>query len=215
MESEDDYEEEHLWEPISVAEYDDIKNVNYVHADARKVAQDIFNEWMKKDGDRMILLKAQMQCGKTSIMRHLCYLINVKGHWKDLGLENYDSTFVLSHLNDNSLVLQTANRLEGVMIEPIYNVFHPSKRALNPKANENVINTLSRNRVLICDESHYGTGIGGKADRISKLCKLINSPLWYDKKTMLECNTYVVLISATPFAELVSTLYCIGNCITT
>jgi hypothetical protein len=155
----------------------------------------------------MVLLKALMQGGKTSVMRHLCCLINVKGGWEGLELQSNNSAFVLSHLNDNELVLQTVSRLEGVMIYPIYNVFHPSKHALNPKAKDNSIKTLSRNRVLICDESHYGTGIGGKADRIHKLCELMNSPLWYDKKTMVKFNTYVVLISATPFAELVSSLY--------
>jgi hypothetical protein len=208
MESKDDYEEEpRLWEPISDEEYDDNGYENYVHPDARKVAQDIFDVWMADNNNRMVLLKAQMQGGKTSVMRHLCYLINVKAGWEGLELQNNNSVFVLSHLNDNALVLQTASRLEGVMIDPIYNVFHPAKHALNPKAKDNSIKTLSHDRVLICDESHYGTGfIDGKANRIHELCELIKSPLWYDKETMVKENTYVVLISATPFAELVSSL---------
>ncbi len=63
---------------------------------------------------------------------------------------------------------------------------------------------LIRDRVLICDESHYGTAVSkGDEGRISRICDMISSPLWYDKKRMEDNNTYVLLISATPFAELV------------
>lgn len=223
MESKDDGTEYDMDDSdwmVTDEEYENPAFSNYVHADARKVAEDILAEWNKDNngGDRMVLLKAQMQCGKTSIIRHLCYLLNCKRHCEDLDISN-DSTFVLTHLVDNELVRQTTSRLEGVMIDPVYNVFHPAKRALNHESDENVLDTLACNRVLICDESHYGTGLSTKKanksnnnsteqpGRIDMMCKSINSPLWYDKQLMIDNNTYVVLISATPFAELVSSVY--------
>lgn len=192
---------------ISKEDYDNPHGKDYVYSEARSIAEQILSEWKKSDGERMVLLKAQMQCGKTSIIRHLCYLLNVEGHCKALGLSD-DATFVLSHLNDNSLVQQTASRLEGVMIDPNYNVYHPAKRALKQNVAGNVLDALEKDRVLICDESHFGTGEEG---RIDNLCRRINSPLWYDKASMKERNTFVLLISATPFAELVS-LMCRNNC---
>lgn len=59
--------------------------------------------------------------------------------------------------------------------------------------------TLSKNRVLIIDESHFGAVRDG---RISKILEAINSPLTYDKDIMKAKNVYVLLVSATPFAEL-------------
>jgi hypothetical protein len=199
MEQKDDDTDTFFEWKVSKEEYDDPNGQNYVHPEARKVAEQILAEWKKSGGERLVLLKAQMQCGKTSIIRHLCYLLNVEEHCHSLGLGN-DSTFVLSHLNDNSLVMQTAERLQGVMIDPQFNVFHPAKRALKSSSGGNVIDSLIKNRVLICDESHYGAGGEG---RIDELFTRINSPLWYDKTGMEEHNTFVLLISATPFAELV------------
>jgi hypothetical protein len=91
---------------VTKEKYDDPNGLNYVHPEARQLVDLILTEWKKPDGERMILLKAQMRCGKTSIIRHLCYLLNFEEHCAALGISN-DSTFVFSHLNDNSLVLQT------------------------------------------------------------------------------------------------------------
>lgn len=132
-------------------------------------------------------------------MRHLCYLINVLGEHEALGKDGIgnDSVYVLSQLNDNDLVDQTAERLQGVMIDPTFNVFHRA-RGLKKKNAGNILEDLSHNRVIICDESHYGTGQTG---RIANIMTQIGSPMWYDRATMKKNNTYLLLVSATPFAE--------------
>lgn len=43
------------------------------------------DERTKPDCERMILLKAQIKRGKTSIICHICYLLNVEGHYYDFG----------------------------------------------------------------------------------------------------------------------------------
>lgn len=66
---------------------------------------------------------------------------------RDLGID-FDSVYVLSHLNDNMLVDQTISRLDDLMVDANFNVFHPAKAFLKK---ESTINKLSTNRILICD----------------------------------------------------------------
>jgi hypothetical protein len=42
--------------------YNNNKKDNYVHPNAREVAESIVAEWKKPNGDKFVLLKAQMQC---------------------------------------------------------------------------------------------------------------------------------------------------------
>jgi chloramphenicol 3-O-phosphotransferase len=82
----------------------------------------------KPDGHRMILLKAQMQAGKTGVIRHICYLLNVQKEYLNLKIDE-DNVHVLCNLSDNALVRQTRERLEGVMIFPAMNINHPAVSA--------------------------------------------------------------------------------------
>jgi hypothetical protein len=70
------YEESDLLK-VSELEYERVDRDNYVHPIARKVAEEIVAEWAKPDGHRIVVLQASMQSGKTSVIRHICYLLNV------------------------------------------------------------------------------------------------------------------------------------------
>lgn len=139
-------------------------------------------------------------------MRHICYLLNVKKEHIDLKIEE-DSVHILVNLSDNALLVQTIDRMKGVMILPIENIHHPASPIWGPKKDENgqtyyesdYTRQLCKNRVLIVDESHYGAQRNG---RIAKILEAINSPLTYEKDIMKANNVYVLLVSATPFAEL-------------
>jgi hypothetical protein len=189
-----------LW--ISDDEYEQQTLLNgkpnplYVHQNCRAAAEEILAEWKRKDGSRMVLLCSQMQSGKTSVMRHLAYLLNVKQECKALGLER-DSVYILCNIAVNSLLKQTQDRMEGVMMDPKTNVAHPRCAAF---AVDGALQAkLSSDRVLIIDESHYGTAASGQIARV--LIKY-NSPLFNDQRKMVKHNLYVLLVSATPFAEM-------------
>lgn len=167
------------------------------HPIARKVAEEIVAEWAKPNGHRIVVLKAPMQSGKTSVIRHICYLLNVvdsRVHRDRLNIDA-DSVFLLNHLVDTDLKLQTINRMKGVMEFPDLNVFHSRDSKLKQKS---FLKALQSNRVILCDESHYGANDGGLIDRHLDAW---NSPLDYDADRMNTFNTYLLLISATPFAE--------------
>lgn len=52
--------------------------------------------------------------------------------------------------------------------------------------------------MILCDESHFGANEGGLIDSYFDDW---NSPLKYDAERMMKFNTYLLLVSATPFAE--------------
>ena len=180
---------------ISQEDYDNVKLPNYVYPEARQVAQEIFDLWLK--GTRMVVLKAQMQCGKTSVIRHLCYLINALGLHNALGVED-DSIFVLNNIVDNSLREQTRSRLDGVMLMSSLNVNHASGSNYSLTGRSSIINDITTKTIMISDESHYGVEFRGQIDQFMDA---INSPLLCDYKKMMAQNNYVLLVSATPFAE--------------
>lgn len=193
------YEESELWK-VSDLEYEQTGNDNYVHPIARKVAEKIVAEWKKPDGHRVIVLKAPMQSGKTSVIRHICYLLNVVDasvHREKL-LINTDSVFIMNHLVDTELKLQTIRRMHGVMEFPDLNVFHSRDSKLKQTS---FVKALKSNRVILCDESHFGANEGGL---IANCLDKWNSPLEYDAERMNKFNTYLLLVSATPFAEISS-----------
>jgi hypothetical protein len=96
---------------------------------------------------------------------------------------------------DTDLKLQTIRRMKGVMEFPDMNVFHSRDKKLKQKS---VVRALQSNRVLLIDESHYGANDGGLIDRHMDEW---NSPLDHDDGRMDKFNTFVLLVSATPFAE--------------
>jgi hypothetical protein len=75
--------------------YENKKHKSYVHQNARDTAREIVNEWKKPNGNRMALLASQMQSGKTSVMRHIAYLLNVKKERNKLKLQE-DSVYCIS-----------------------------------------------------------------------------------------------------------------------
>ena len=69
-------------------------------------------------------------------MRHICYLLNVKKEHIDLKIEE-DSVHILVNLSDNALLVQTIDRMKGVMILPIENIHHPASPIWGPKKDKN------------------------------------------------------------------------------
>lgn len=190
------FEEDELWK-VGELEYEDVDHDNYVHPIARKVAEEIVAEWEKPGGHRVIVLKAPMQAGKTSVIRHICYLLNVvdsRVHRDKLNI-NPDSVFILNHLVDTELKLQTIRRMKGVIEFPDMNVLHSRDSKLKQKS---LVKALQSNRVILSDESHYGANDGGLIDRHLDAW---NSPMEYDPDRMNTFNTFLLLVSATPFAE--------------
>lgn len=182
---------------ISKEDYDNADLPNYVHDNAREVAMQIFNHFVR--GTRIVVLRAQMQCGKTSVVRHLCYLLNVCEYYRALGLSSNDRVYVLNNISDNALRDQTRERLKGVMIYSDLNVNHAVSRMYSPANLSSVLETIKQDRLLISDESHYGTTRGGVVDQIMATT---NSRLAGDIPAMRDNNTYLLLVSATPFAEI-------------
>jgi hypothetical protein len=111
---------------------------------------------------KIIVLKAPMQSGKTYVIRHICYLLNVvdsRVHRDRLNIDN--GVFLLNHLVDTDLKLQTIRRMKGVMEFPDMNVFHSRDNKLKQIS---FVRALQSNRVLLSDESHYGANDGGLID---------------------------------------------------
>lgn len=185
----------HQWQ-ISEADYENPLLGNYVHASSRKIAEDIFK--LFREGKRHVVLKAQMQAGKTSIMRHLAYLINVKKGHEDLKIP-INSVYVMSAISDTALVQQTKEKLEGVISNPDLFIHHSASRAYKFDTDSSIKKQMSKNRVWFIDESHYGMIHGGRIDHIAEE---LDDPLSLDLAKMTEHNLFTLHISATPFAEL-------------
>jgi hypothetical protein len=181
---------------ISEEDYENPNLPDYVHPSSRVVAEQIIELW--RQGKRTVLLKAQMQCGKTSVIRHICYLINVKTRFLELQLPDYDRVYVLNNIADNALRSQTRERLKGVMVFPDMNVDHSISRTYTPENQGNILDTIKRDRVLISDESHCGTE---KYHAVATIMDMINNPLYGNPQIMEKNNTYLLLVSATQFAE--------------
>lgn len=184
--TDDEYDQQHL--------PDGRDNPLFVHGNCRATAEAVLGKF--QGGTRLVLLCSQMQSGKTSVMRHLAYLLNVQKQNKSLKIDR-DSMYVLINIADNTLLKQTQDRLEGVMTDTKMNVFHSASSNLADKSALGV--RLSNNRVLVIDESHYGTDVAG---RIARTMINYNSPLYNNPKAMQKHNVYVMLVSATPFSEL-------------
>jgi hypothetical protein len=135
-----------------------------------------------------------MQSGKTSVMRHLCYLLNVKGETTNLEVDE-ENVHILSSIPDTDLWMQTRERMRGVMKFLEKNVHHSSRPIWK---NKDYQLKMMKKRVLILDESHWGSAEGG---RISKILKAGHSSYAYNWHEMKDSNTFVVLVSATPFVE--------------
>jgi hypothetical protein len=162
-------------------------NPSYVYPNARQVAEDVIAEWKKPNGHRMVVVKAEMQSGKTSVMRHLCYLLNVKGETTNLEVDE-ENVHILSSIPDTDLWMQTRERMRGVMKFPEKNVHHSSRPIWK---NKDYQLKMMKKRVLILDESHWGSAEGG---RISKILKAGHSSYAYNWHEMKDSNTFVVFV---------------------
>eukprot|EP01040_Poterioochromonas_malhamensis_P009125 gene9125-9895_t len=174
-----------------------------VYPNQEACAKSVIDYWKAGTCERVVLVKAQMQVGKTGVIRHICYLLNNKQEMKYLMDEKkYDASedyvYILSSISSTALLGQTRSRMAGVLNNPTEQIFHPAGDALNTLASQE---QLRKNRVLIIDESHWGSG---ENQEICKFLEKIQSSYEYDDETfeqMQTANTWVVLVSATPFLE--------------
>ncbi len=86
----------------------------------------------------------------------------------------------------------------GVVFNAITTVDHSTSSAYLIGGKHNILAELGQNRVLMADESHWGT----ETDKnIARIQHQINSPLNIDKALMESNNVYSLSVSATPLAE--------------
>jgi hypothetical protein len=207
-------EEEPLFPQLIIPEEYNAPHKNFVFENQRDVAKTIMEEWKKPKGQRVVLLKAQMQSGKTGVMRHLCYLTYVEEEYKALGLEkNIDSPYalhVMCNIVENKLRKQAENALKDVLPFGNEQVSHPASKfwwntkkegkKIIKRLRKKVCEGMRENSILMIDESHFGTGVKG---RIDKMLKKLNRALGNDfsLENMRKKNVYLLIVSATPFAE--------------
>ena len=159
--------------------------------------ENVLAHWAR--GRRWVVLCAQMQCGKTGVMRHLGWLINCSPRASDLrrmlGItpQPTGAVMILQHLSDTQLLGQTQRDLLGV-VDPS-EVFHSAR--LNGK--NGYEEKLGRgHKALLLDESHWGAGKDGRVDRAMEEAGM---PMSVDLDKMSRKNSYVMSVSATPVRE--------------
>ena len=149
-------------------------------------------------GRRWVILCAQMQCGKTGVMRHIGWLLNRSPEaarlQKMLRIPRTSSAVtILQHLSDTQLLDQTQRDLQGV-VDPS-EIFHSAR--LNGK-NGYEQKLARRHKALLLDESHWGAGKDGRVD---KAMEDAGMPMSVDLGEMSRKNFYVLSVSATPVSE--------------
>mmetsp|Transcript_17222 Transcript_17222/g.31263 ORF Transcript_17222/g.31263 Transcript_17222/m.31263 type:complete len:333 (-) Transcript_17222:420-1418(-) len=156
-------------------------------------------------GRRWVVLCAQMQCGKTGVMRHIGFLLNrspiASGLRHLLGIPTCarDSVTILQHLSDRQLLEQTKRDLCGAVRED--DIFHSP--SLNGKGGFEA--KLARpNQAVLLDESHWGAGRNGRVDKAMDAAGLSMAVGLHGNAEMARKNTYVLSVSATPFAEVLT-----------
>eukprot|EP00949_MAST-11_sp_MAST-11-sp1_P004818 g4818.t1 len=192
---------------------DDENHKYYVHDNQCKAAEEILMHWL--NGNRWVVLFAEMQSGKTGVMRYLAWLLNDKGEHgvklrTRLGLQESAGADgvveVIQHTHDNDLREQTKREL-GPLSEG-------RAKASSTGASENPIvpegniihgqNLKTKNwkksgKAIFFDESHFGSA---KDHTIPKDMEEKGIPLHVDLQSMEQRKTFVLSVSATPFTEL-------------
>lgn len=178
-------------------ETDDLRSKKYVHDQQLAAAEETLAHWC--GGRRWVVLCAQMQSGKTGVMRHVGWLLNrspaafaLRGA---LALQREDDVIhLMQHISDTTLLGQTKDAMAGAIDES--RIFHSPAAERHHRA---ALVAAGADKVLMLDESHWGTDAGG---RIAKFMAAVGAPLTADPRAMAATGGYVLSVSATPFSEL-------------
>ena len=166
-------------------------------------AEEVIANWVAArrgaGGGRWVVLCAQMQSGKSGVMRQLAYLLTnsdtADALRAELGFPSWndanDVTWVLSHIADTELLEQTKKNLRDIIYEPDDRIFH------SPSMAKSLPDQLTSCAVLL-DECHWGTSEGGRIDNKLSAAGL---SLKANPVEMGTQNQFVCAISATPFAQ--------------
>ena len=112
-------------------EHADQRHKQYVHDQQLDAAEEVLARWHR--GERWVVLCAQMQSGKTGVMRHLGWLLNCSAASEALrsalALRRTDGeevVYLMQHLSDSTLLGQTIDAMSGAGLRA-----SPVGRALN------------------------------------------------------------------------------------
>lgn len=160
--------------------------------------------------NRHIILAAQMQSGKTSVMNSIINLITQTKLDRSMAVKKY---ILLTGMNDCGLKTQTYERLIGQVVGASKDTVYTNKRS---KKNETLgsnnkffvlknsdlkdFDESIDNSIIFIDEAHYGSNAKNKLTQF-----LENNGIdWKNSNALSERNIYIVSISATDFTEMVS-----------
>ena len=179
-------------------EHGDRRHKQYVHDQQLVAAEQVLAHWHR--GERWVVLCAQMQSGKTGVMRHIGWLLNCSAASEALrsalGLgrpEGEEVVYLMQHLSDSTLLRQTVDAMSGAI--GAGRIFH------SPACHkfEAGLAAAGNCKVIMLDESHWGTDAGG---RIAEFMAAVGAPMTADETAMRTTGGYVLSVSATPFSEL-------------
>jgi len=194
---------------------DDTQDNWYVYDSQIDVAKEIIYNFYSKQ-TRYCLLLAEMQSGKSGTFFSVPYIISrnetLLKHLKIDITNNQINVYLLTGLNEIELIKQLETDITGFTgMDISKNILHNSEMSkFLSKSKEtwseddlNVINKMSKNSLILIDESHYGSDKNQILGNF--LTKILNINAKGDE--LLEKNNiYMVSISATPMAELLSNL---------
>ena len=180
------------------------------------VAKEIVKTFLNKNTRRNhLILNAQMQSGKTSVINATLNIVNSLHLESVMGINKY---FILTGMNDVMLRNQTYERLiEQVKMANTTNSYFTKKHSKHDSNKYYVIKNSDlmayegtlENSLIFIDESHYGSN----DKNILSQFLYKHGINWKDENSLIQKNIYIVSVSATPFNEIISDTVNAKKCI--
>lgn len=180
------------------------------------VAKEIVKTFLNKNTRRNhVILNAQMQSGKTSVINATLNIVNSLHLESVMGINKY---FILTGMNDVMLRNQTYERLiEQVKMANTTNSYFTKKHSKHDSNKYYVIKNSDlmayegtlENSLIFIDESHYGSN----DKNILSQFLYKHGINWKDENSLIQKNIYIVSVSATPFNEIISDTVNAKKCI--
>jgi hypothetical protein len=161
-----------------------------IYPNQKKAGKEVLSIFSKYS--RYVILVAQMQSGKTGTCKYITKKLIKKWEFAP------SNCWYICGMNDNDLLAQTCTEFKKIL--PRKNILY-SKGLQKFNTIENNA-TLHGNIFIIIDESHYAGYIDSQVD------------LFVNKMTSNDGNIYLLSVSATPMAEIVSAKELNKRCIT-
>lgn len=194
----------------------DTSDNGYIFDRQINVAKEIVKAFLNKNTRRNhIILNAQMQSGKTSVINATENIIHELKLESIMGINKY---FILTGMNDVMLRDQTFTRMiEQVKNANASNSYYTKKHSKHDSNKYFVIKNSDLmayegsldNSVIFIDESHYGSN----DKNILSQFLYKHGVNWKDENSLISKNIYIVSVSATPFNEIISDTINVKKCI--